>query len=103
MIDTHTAVAYCVYKKYLKETNDQTKTIVVSTAHPYKFPNTIAESIGLGKFDNEFEAIKVLKEKTNIEEPDMIKNLYKEFPKTVWKLDESYDNIKKLLLELNNE
>ena len=103
LIDTHTAVAYCVYKKYLKETNDQTKTIVVSTAHPYKFPNTIAESIGLGKFDNEFEAIKVLKEKTNIEEPDMIKNLYKEFPKTVWKLDESYDNIKKLLLELNNE
>ena len=103
LIDTHTAVAYSVYQKYLNDTKDQTETIVVSTAHPYKFPNTIAESIGLGCYNNEFEAIKALKEKTKIEEPEMIKKLYKEFPKTVWKLDESYDKIKKLLLELNYE
>ena len=103
LIDTHTAVAYVVYKKYKKENNDLLKTIVVSTAHPYKFPKTIALSIGLGNFNDEFEAIKLLKEKTGIEEPEMIKKLYRNFPKTVWKLDESYQNIKKLLMELNYE
>lgn len=103
LIDTHTAVAYKSFKKYIEKTNDFTKTIVVSTAHPYKFPNTIASSIGLGKYDDEFEAIKALKNKTNIEEPEMIKKLYQNYKKTVWKLEESYQNIKELLLELNNE
>lgn len=103
LIDTHTAVAYEVFKKYQEASNDQTKTIVVSTAHPYKFPNTIASSIGLGEFNDEFEAIKALKEKTKIDEPDMIKKLYNNYQKTVWKLADSYDNIRKLLMELNNE
>ena len=103
LIDTHTAVAYNVYRKYQKDTNDNIPTVVVSTAHPYKFPKTIASSIGLGEYSDEFEAIKALIEKTKIEEPEMIKKLYCSFPKTVWKLEESYQKIKELLMELNNE
>lgn len=103
LMDTHTAVAYKVFKKYQLNTNDKTPTVVVSTAHPYKFPKTIASSIGLGEFEDEFEAIKALKENTNIEEPDMIKKLYQTYSKKVWKLEDSYESIKKLLMELNNE
>ena len=37
MIDTHTGVASCVYHNYVKETGDTKKTVIASTASPYKF------------------------------------------------------------------
>ena len=37
LMDPHTAVGYDVYKKYVAETEDSAKTVVVSTASPYKF------------------------------------------------------------------
>ena len=48
IIDTHTAVASSVYKKYKKETGDQTKTVVVSTASPYKFTRSVMTAIDEG-------------------------------------------------------
>lgn len=45
LIDTHTAVAMCVAEKY-KATGDKTKTVVVSTASPYKFPQDVLASLG---------------------------------------------------------
>ena len=48
IIDTHTAVASSVYKKYRKETGDQTKTVVVSTASPYKFTRSVMTAIDEG-------------------------------------------------------
>lgn len=45
VIDTHTAVATAVYEKYKKETNDGTKTVIVSTASPYKFGQSVLEAI----------------------------------------------------------
>lgn len=103
LIDTHTAVGYCAYQKYLADSKDKTKTVVVSTAHPYKFPKSIAKAIGIGDYADDFDAIKAIKEKTRIEEPEMIKKISASYPKTIWKLDESYENLKKLLMELNNE
>ena len=41
IIDTHTAVAASVYKKYEKETGDTTKTVIASTASPYKFTRSV--------------------------------------------------------------
>ncbi len=41
LVDTHTAVGISVYKKYLNETEDNTPTILCSTASPYKFNNTV--------------------------------------------------------------
>ena len=41
VIDTHTAVAASVYGRYAKETGDQTKTVIVSTASPYKFAGSV--------------------------------------------------------------
>ena len=39
--DTHTAVALSVYKKYLSESNDASKTIIASTASPFKFNQSV--------------------------------------------------------------
>ncbi len=45
VIDPHTAVGSYVTQQYQKQTNDQTKTIIVSTASPYKFPETVYSAI----------------------------------------------------------
>ncbi len=41
IIDPHTAVASAAYERYRKETGDVTKTIIVSTASPYKFAGDV--------------------------------------------------------------
>lgn len=45
LIDTHTAVAYSVYERYRDEKKDNTKTVIASTASPYKFTNAVMEAI----------------------------------------------------------
>ena len=46
LIDTHTAVAASVMERYRRETGDQTVTVFVSTASPYKFCNHVLTAIG---------------------------------------------------------
>ena len=46
LIDTHTAVAANVMEQYRKETGDETVTVFVSTASPYKFCNHVLSAIG---------------------------------------------------------
>jgi len=45
LIDTHTAVAVDVYNKYRKKTKDLTKTIILSTASPFKFIESINKAL----------------------------------------------------------
>ena len=45
VIDPHTAVGSYVARQYKKKTNDQTPMVIVSTASPYKFPETVYEAI----------------------------------------------------------
>lgn len=45
IIDTHTAVATAVYQKYQKESGDNTKTVIASTASPYKFTRSVMNAI----------------------------------------------------------
>ncbi|NLU42789.1 MAG: threonine synthase, partial [Firmicutes bacterium] len=45
VLDPHTAVGQAVYKQYLASTGDGTFTIVVSTASPFKFPDTVVRAI----------------------------------------------------------
>lgn len=45
IMDTHTAVAATVYDKYVKDTGDQTPTVIASTASPYKFTRSVMEAI----------------------------------------------------------
>lgn len=51
VLDTHTAVASAVYEKYKKDTNDPTKTVIVSTASPFKFTRSVMNAID-PKYDN---------------------------------------------------
>ena len=46
LIDTHTAVAANVMEQYRKATGDETVTVFVSTASPYKFCNHVLTAIG---------------------------------------------------------
>lgn len=43
--DTHTAVAVKVYEDYKKATGDTTKTVIASTASPYKFSSAVLEAL----------------------------------------------------------
>ncbi|MCR4788368.1 MAG: threonine synthase [Lachnospiraceae bacterium] len=45
VLDTHTAVASCVYRKYKKDTADDKTTVIASTASPYKFTNSVMKAI----------------------------------------------------------
>lgn len=45
VMDTHTAVASAVYQEYKEKTGDNTKTVVVSTASPYKFGTSVMGAI----------------------------------------------------------
>ena len=45
VIDTHTAVAAGVYKKYVSETADHLPTVIASTASPYKFTRSVMDAI----------------------------------------------------------
>lgn len=44
--DPHTAVALNVYEQYKQKTGDMTKTIVASTASPFKFAGDVLQAIG---------------------------------------------------------
>lgn len=45
LIDPHTAVASFVTNQYQASHNDKTPTVIVSTASPYKFPETVYKAI----------------------------------------------------------
>jgi threonine synthase len=46
LIDTHTAVGYKVYRKYVAGTGDPTRTVIISTASPFKFCGSVLEALG---------------------------------------------------------
>lgn len=48
VMDTHTAVASAVYRKYRQETGDGRKTVIASTASPYKFTRSVMNAIDGG-------------------------------------------------------
>ena len=61
LCDTHTAVAACVYEKYVAETGDTTLSVIASTASPYKFsPAVLSALTGKCECGNEFEVIEKL-------------------------------------------
>ena len=69
LLDTHTAVAVKVYEDYKAKTGDTTKTIIASTANPYKFGRAVFESVGGNAEGDEFDVIAKLEEKTGTKIP----------------------------------
>ncbi len=75
LLDTHTAVAYKALEDYKIETQDNTVSLVLSTASPYKFTKSVYEALfGITK-DDEFNLMEELLEKTNVSIPENLRNL----------------------------
>jgi threonine synthase len=60
LIDTHTAVGYQVYQKYLAGTGDRTKTVIVSTASPFKFCGSVLAALSGPSFSPEGDELAML-------------------------------------------
>ncbi|MEG2450123.1 MAG: threonine synthase [Clostridia bacterium] len=69
IMDTHTAVASSVYNEYSVETEDETKTVIVSTASPYKFACDVYNAIASAKERDAVKAMQKLQMTTALECP----------------------------------
>ncbi len=77
-MDTHTAVAKAVYDKYVSATNDHTKTVIASTASPFKFNQSVLIALDgysavAGK--DEFTLLEMLEEKSGMNIPSSLAEL----------------------------
>ncbi|MDE6092153.1 MAG: threonine synthase [Ruminococcus sp.] len=96
--DTHTAVAVKVYEDYKNATGDTTKTIIASTASPYKFSAAVLEAVQNEKSElDEYDMIDKLAELSNMPVPSALadlRNKPERFSDTIDKADQ-----KKYVLE----
>lgn len=76
VIDTHTAVAACVHKKYKEATKDDKVTVIASTASPYKFTRSVMNAID-SKYDTmgDFELVDKLSELSKVQVPGAIEEI----------------------------
>ena len=76
VIDTHTAVAAAVCGKYKKETGDNTKVVLASTASPFKFTRSVMNAIDR-KYDamGDFELVDELSKLANVKVPGAIEEI----------------------------
>ncbi len=101
IIDTHTAVAAGVYEKYKKDTNDvDTKTIIASTASPFKFTRSVMDAID-HKYDSmtDFELVDELSKLGNVKVPQAIEEIRSAevLHDTVCDVDEMPDVVRRFL------
>ena len=78
LIDTHTGVAAAVYEQYKAKTGDTTKTVIASTASPYKFSRSVMEAV-LGKKEDadEFALIDEMERISGVKIPQAIEEIRK--------------------------
>lgn len=98
LIDPHTAVGYEAYEN-LKD-NLTGKTIVVSTASPFKFVETVNEVFN---FQEEgLELIEKIANKVSMEVPAILSDIYNyKYDKVVWKKSDMESNLRKLIGEID--
>ena len=78
VLDTHTAVAYAAYNKYIKESGDTTPTVIVSTASPYKFAKDVCTAIDEKYKDcDPFELMKELEKISGVKIPAPVVDIEK--------------------------
>ncbi|OOM07358.1 threonine synthase [Clostridium saccharobutylicum] len=76
LMDTHTAVAYVVKNKYVKETKDDKPALILSTASPYKFPRSICNALNIDvEGINDFKVLEKLSNETKTEIPSSLSKL----------------------------
>ena len=90
LIDPHTAVAYDCYEKV---GDKNVKTLIVSTASPYKFPYTVAGALNIDKDKSEFLLIEDIAKYTNTKIPFGISKLKNSRKTTIVKTKEQIQDI----------
>ncbi len=75
VMDPHTAVAYKVYEKYQEKTRDATKTLIASTANPFKFGKSVGKALGLEIVKDDFQILDKISDVAKLEIPKNIKEL----------------------------
>lgn len=101
IIDTHTAVAAGVYAKYKEETGDTaTKTVIASTASPFKFTRSVMDAIDPA-YDSksDFELVDELSRIGNVAVPQAIEDIRSAeiLHDTVCEVDEMVDAVRSFL------
>ena len=90
----------CGYDKYRKETGDTTKTVIASTASPYKFTRSVMNAID-SKYDSmgDFELVDELSKISNVKVPNAIEEIRTApvLHDTVCDSDKMCDEVKKIL------
>jgi len=75
LVDTHTAVAFSVLETLRRESGQRRKTVVVSTASPYKFCDSVLTALGGDTGASGLDLIDRLEEKTGTKAPYPLKSL----------------------------
>ena len=76
VMDTHTAVAANVFREYRERTQDKTKTVLASTASPYKFAKHVLSALDT-KYENieEMETLAFIPEISGVEMPSAVRDI----------------------------
>lgn len=69
LIDPHTAVAFSALEQYRAETGDKTPCVVVSTASPFKFCDSVLTALGETEIASGLDVLDQLSEKTGLPAP----------------------------------
>ena len=75
LMDPHTAVAQCVYENYVNVSKDETPTLLVSTASPYKFVQDVLEALTGRREEDPFAAARKVSEISKTSMPAQIAEL----------------------------
>ena len=94
LIDPHTAVAYGAYTKYQNILKG--KTVVVSTASPFKFLETVDLVFNTNK--DGLDAVEAIADKAKVDVPSILYDIYNsKFDKVVWTKENMEENLRKLI------
>lgn len=99
LADTHTAVAIRVYEDYVKATGDARKTVIASTASPYKFGQSVLGALGEEVPTDDFAVLLRIEEVSGLPVPEALGSLKEkeERFKTVTEPENMPETVKKLL------
>lgn len=99
ILDTHTAVAASVYYDYMKENNNK-KTLIVSTASPYKFTRSVMNAID-SKYEtmDDFELIDEMSRLSGVRIPLAIEDIRnaETLHNTVCETEKMQEQVEKIL------
>ena len=104
LMDPHTAVAYSVYEKLDNSNLDKNiHTVIMSTAHPFKFPTPIAKALGIDETKDPYTILDEISKTTGVKFPEKlteVRNSEIRFSNVIDKVN-IQDFVKKYIKNLN--